>query len=129
MRLMPLFGPVFQDGRCGLPLVSSPSKRRSMPSKAMFASSGQRVTRVRGRQGADPDLIVRLPDGTHTALAMSSTDYAGAPADAPPQHPAPLLALDGLRQVVRLVACCRQRARGPTPPDASRPLRHGDSLL
>ena len=89
---------------------------------------GQRVTLVRVRQGADPDLIVRLPDGTHTALAMSSTDYAGAPADTPPQHPAPLLTLDGLRQVVRLVACCRQRVRVPTPPDASRPLHHGASL-
>lgn len=89
---------------------------------------GQRVTLVRVRQGADPDLIVRLPDGTHTALAMSSTDYAGAPADAPPQYPTPLLALDGLRQVVRLVACCRQRVRVPTPPDTSRPLHHGDSL-
>jgi len=82
---------------------------------------GQRVTRVRIRQGAAPDLIVRLPDGTHTA-------YAGAPAEAPPRDPAPLLALDGLRQVVRLVECCRQRVRVPTPPDASMPLHQGDSL-
>lgn len=89
---------------------------------------GQRVRLGRIRQGVDPDLIVQLPDGTHAALAMSSTDDAGAPADAPPQHPAPLLARDGLRQVVRLVACCRQRVRVPTPPDASRPLHYGDSL-
>src|SRR5688572_12348213 len=41
---------------------------------------GQRVLVVRIRQGIDPDLIVQLPDGTHASLAMSSTDYAGAPA-------------------------------------------------
>ena len=88
---------------------------------------GQRVILVRVRQGADPDLIVRLPDGAHTALAMSATDYAGTPAEAPPSDTAPLLALDGLRQVVRLVERCRQQARVPTPPNASMPPRHGDS--
>jgi len=88
---------------------------------------GQRVTLVRVRQGADPDLIVRLPDGTHAALAMSSTDYAGAPADPPPRNPAPLLTLEGLRQVVRLMERFRQRARVPTPPAASMLPYHGDS--
>jgi len=88
---------------------------------------GQQVKLVRIRQGVDPDLIVQLPDGTHAALAMSSTDYAGVPAEAPPSDPAPLLALDGLRQVVRLVERCRQRARVPTSPDASMPPHHGDS--
>ena len=76
---------------------------------------GKRVTLVRIRQGVDPDLIVQLPDGTHAALAMSSTDYAGAPVAAPPEDATPLLALEGLRQVVRLVERCRQRACGPTP--------------
>jgi hypothetical protein len=80
---------------------------------------GQRVTLVRIRQGVDPDLIVQLSDGTHTALAMSSTDYAGAPAAPPPGDATPLLALEGLRQVVRLVERCRQRACGPTPPTTS----------
>ena len=85
---------------------------------------GQRVTLVRIRQGVDPDLIVQLPDGTHAALAMSSTDYAGAPAAAPPGGATPLLALEGLRQVVRLVERCRQREWCPTPPATSM-LPHG----
>ena len=88
---------------------------------------GQCVTRVRVRQGADPDLIVRLPDGSHAARAMSSTDYAGAPADALPRDTAPLLALEGLRQAVRLVERFRQRARVPPPPAASMPPHRGDS--
>ena len=82
---------------------------------------------VRIRQGVDPDLIVQLPDGTHAALAMSSTDYAGAPAAAPPGDATPLLALEGLRQVVRLVERCRQRERCPTPPAASMPPHRGNS--
>ena len=86
---------------------------------------GQRVTLVRIRQGVDPDLIVQLPDGTHTALAMSSTDYAGAPAAAPSEDATPLLALEGLRQVVRLIERCRQRECGPTSPTTSR-LPHGN---
>jgi hypothetical protein len=39
---------------------------------------GQRVALVRIRRGvskASTDLIVRLPDGTHAAIAISSTDY------------------------------------------------------
>lgn len=80
---------------------------------------GQRVTLVRIRQGVDPDLIVQLSDGTHTALAMSSTDYAGAPAAAPPGDATPLLVLEGLRQVVRLIERCRERACGATPPATS----------
>ena len=88
---------------------------------------GQGVMLVRVRQGPDPDLIVRLPDGTHTALATSSTDYAGAPAEAPPSDPASLLALDGLRRVVRLVERCRQQARGPATPHAFRAPHHGES--
>ena len=79
---------------------------------------GQRVTIVRIRQGTDPDLIVQLPDGTHTALAMSSTDYAGSPAA--PATPAHLLALDGLRQVAHLLAQWRPPASSPSP---AAPLR------
>ena len=83
---------------------------------------------VRSRQGVDPDLIVQLPDGTHAALAMSSTDYAGAPAAAPPRDPAPLLALEGLRQVVRLLERFQQQVRVPIPPAASMLPHRGDSL-
>jgi len=88
---------------------------------------GQRVTLVRIRHGVDPDLIVQLPDGTHAALAMSSTDYAGAPPAAHGGAATPLLALEGLRQVARLVERCRQRACGPTPPATSMPPHRGDS--
>src|SRR5215510_372413 len=57
---------------------------------------GQRVKVVRIRHSVDPDLIVQFSDGTHAALAMSSTDYAGTPAAAPPGEATPLLALEGL---------------------------------
>ena len=64
------------------------------------------------RQGADPDLMVQLPDGTHAALAMSPTDSAGVPA--PREPPSPLLALDGRRQVAHLLAQLRQQGRFPS---------------
>ena len=75
---------------------------------------GQAVTVVRMRRGADPDLIVRLADGSHAAIAMSWTDYAGraAPLKA---LPAPcLLDLDGLRQAAGLVARLRQEGSRPS---------------
>jgi hypothetical protein len=79
---------------------------------------GQRVTIVRIRQGTDPDLIVQLPDGTHAARAMSSTDYAGTPAA--PATPSHLLALDGLRRVVHLRAQWRQPGLSSPPTDTLR---------
>jgi hypothetical protein len=78
---------------------------------------GQQVTLIRIRQGVDPDLIVQLEDGTHAALAMSSTDYAGAPMATPPGDTTPLLALAGLRHAVRLIERCRRRR--VTPPATS----------
>ncbi len=71
---------------------------------------GQRVTIVRIRRGDDPDLIVRLADGYHAAIAMSWTDYATTPADLVAAGNVPLLAVDGLRQMAELVAHLR---RGP----------------
>jgi hypothetical protein len=88
---------------------------------------GQRVKVVRIRHSVDPDLIVQFPDGTHVALAMSSTDYAGTPAAAPPGETTPLLALEGLRQIVRLVERCRQQMGGSTPPAVSMVPHGGDS--
>ena len=57
---------------------------------------------MRIRRGADPDLIVRLPDGIHAAVAMSMTDYAGVTEPATTETQ-PLLALAGLRQIVQRI--------------------------
>ncbi len=62
------------------------------------------------RRGADPDLIVRLPDGTHAAVAMSLTDYTGF-TDPSAIDPPPLLALAGLRQLVQLIDQWDQKPR------------------
>ena len=70
----------------------------------------QQVEILRIRRGADPDLIVRLPDGMHGAVAMSWTDYAGI-ADIPSTEPPPLLALAGLRELVQRVAQRQQQSR------------------
>jgi hypothetical protein len=80
------------------------------------------VSIVRIRQGTNPDLVVRLSDGTHAAIAMYLTDYAGVPA-APLGPDTPnLLALDGLRQIVQLLESIRQDGRWPpSPHDISLP--------
>ena len=62
----------------------------------------QRVEVLHIRRGADPDLIVRLPNGRHVAVVMSWTDYAGV-TEPPAMESSTLLALAGLRQVVRLL--------------------------
>jgi hypothetical protein len=65
---------------------------------------GQRVEIIRIiHRGADPDIIVRQSDGTHRAVAMSCTDYAGPSDTAPPPSPLPLLDISGLRQAARLI--------------------------
>jgi hypothetical protein len=72
---------------------------------------GQRVEVVHVRRGADPDLIVRLPDGRHVAIAQSWTTEPHRPAAERPAAAAPLLAADGLRELAALVACLRERRR------------------
>ena len=59
------------------------------------------------------DLIVRLPDGSHAAVAMSWTDSGGGAAEVPADSPLALLDLAGLRQVVRLLEQLRQEGRWP----------------
>ncbi len=64
---------------------------------------GQRVQLMRVRRGPDPDLIIRLPDGYHGAIAASLTDYNG-PAD--PEVSAmnpPLLSIEGLWRIAQWV--------------------------
>jgi hypothetical protein len=62
------------------------------------------VQLIRVRRGQDPDLIIRLPDGYHGAIAASLTDYAGpALVDADAVEP-PLLSLDGLWHIAQWIA-------------------------
>jgi uncharacterized protein DUF5372 len=89
---------------------------------------GQRLAVIRVRRGADPDLIVRLPDGLHAALSVSWTDYA-APADpSPPPASLPLLDGDGLRQAAELIDRMRQEGRAPHRP-GERALRPQERTL
>src|SRR4051812_38497402 len=89
---------------------------------------GQRVEVIRLRRGRDPDLIVRLPDGRHAAIALSSTDYLPPLDGLPPPSAEHLLDLGGLRRVLQLLERIAQRtpsgspAGHPTrpPPHASR---------
>ncbi len=71
------------------------------------------------RRGADPDLVVRLPDGSHAAIARSLTSYA-APESEHSLAAAHLLDLGGLRQVVQVLDRLRTEGRLPTtePSDA-----------
>jgi len=58
---------------------------------------------IRIRRGADPDLIVRLPDGLHAAIAMSWTDYALPTCCISPPTPTHLLDFQGLRQAAQFI--------------------------
>ncbi len=71
---------------------------------------GQRVQLIRIRRGRDPDLIIRLPDGYHGAIAASLTDYAGATLVDPDAVEPPLLSLEGLWQIAQFLE--QQHRRG-----------------
>jgi hypothetical protein len=66
---------------------------------------GQRVQIIRVRRGRDPDLIIRLPDGYHGAIAASFTDYASSPEVQASEEPPPLLSLAGLWQMAQFIEC------------------------
>ena len=90
---------------------------------------GQRRAVVFVRRGVDPDLILRLADGTHAAIAMSWTDAGeGQAFSAAQSHPdLPRLDLQGLRQILQLLDQLRHEDRFPkrrrrTP--RSRAARH-----
>jgi hypothetical protein len=77
--------------------VSQPSLESATITHPHHPLHGQRCEVVRIRRGVDPDLVIRLADGSHVAIAMSSTDYGETPG-----HPAapigpdlPLLDLQG----------------------------------
>jgi len=65
---------------------------------------------IRVRRGADPDLIIRPLDVYHGAIAASWTTYASAPGALPAEKP-PLLDLEGLQLLVRLVEQLQERSR------------------
>lgn len=65
--------------------------------------NGQQVEVVRVLRGPDPDLIVRLPDGRHAAVAMSLTSDVDATENERLDDQLHLLDLDGLQQIVALM--------------------------
>jgi hypothetical protein len=73
---------------------------------------GQQVMVIRVRRGADPDLIIRFPDGFYGAISASWTDYAAGPDMTLSPDPPPLLDLLGLCQMVHPVEQLRSR-QGP----------------
>lgn len=71
---------------------------------------GQHVQLIRVRRGRDPDLIIRLPDGYHGAIAASLTDYAGTSLVDPDAVEPPLLSLEGLWQIAQWIS--QQQRKG-----------------
>jgi Family of unknown function (DUF5372) len=69
---------------------------------------GQRIQIIRVRRGRDPDLIIRMPDGYHGAIAASFTDYAPSLEAQASREPPPLLSLTGLWQMVQFLEQKRQ---------------------
>lgn len=58
---------------------------------------------IRIRRGVDPDLIIRMPDGYHGAIAASWTDYAGVCEVASNLSAPPLLSIEGLWQMAQVI--------------------------
>ena len=102
----------------GCPQYTTPSSQSSLGivvtiTHPFHPLHGQQAEVIRVRRGLDPDLIIRLPDGCHAAIAASSTDYAGAPPEEPPPGPPPLLDLHGLWQIVQLLDHLQPQGDGP----------------
>jgi hypothetical protein len=77
---------------------------------------GQQLPVVCVRRGERPDVIVRLPDGSHAAVALSTTDYAIDSSASPPPAQVPhLLDLNGLRQMAQRIDDLRRQGRLPDP--------------
>jgi hypothetical protein len=73
---------------------------------------GQPLPVVCVRHGANPDVIIQLPDGSHAAVALGDTDSAAA-ADRLPCRASHLLALPALRQLAQFIAALRRDGRFP----------------
>jgi len=69
---------------------------------------GQQVQLIRVRRGPDPDLIIRMPDGYHGAIAASLTDYAGISEADLGAAELPLLSIEGLWQIAQFIEQQRQ---------------------
>ena len=80
---------------------------------------------IRVRRGTQPDVIVRLPDGSRAALAQSWTDYGNPTPSEPTNTELPLLDLNGVRHVAQLIARLRQEGRVPK---RRAPSRSGSSF-
>lgn len=65
---------------------------------------GQRVQIIRVRRGPDPDLIIRMPDGYHGAIAASLTDYAGTSEVDPGAAKPSLLSIEGLWKIAQWIS-------------------------
>jgi DNA anti-recombination protein RmuC len=77
---------------------------------------GQQLPVVCVRRGESPDVIVRLPDGSHAAVALSATDYViDSSASLPPVRASHLLDLQGLRQMAQFIDGLRRQGRFPEP--------------
>ena len=83
----------------------------------MAAAIGSPRSVVCVRHGESPDVIVRLPDGSHAAVALSATDYAADPLAAlSPGAASHLLDLKGLRQLAQVIDGLRRQGRFPNRP-------------
>ena len=71
----------------------------------------QKVEVVRIRRGDTNDLIITLPDGSHTAIAMADTDYEAPPDDQAENTP-PVLDLGGLCRIAKIVEAKQGRMEG-----------------
>jgi len=78
---------------------------------------GQRCEVVFIRRGVDPDLILRLADGTHAAIAMSWTDAGEGQALSAAQNGSdlPLLDLQGCVRSCTSWANCAKKIGFPRP--------------
>ena len=76
---------------------------------------GQQVEIIRIRRGVDPDIVVRLPNGHHVAIAMSGTDYANPGQSLPSTFFPHLLDFLGLLQTAKLVEHIIQQEHAANP--------------